>query len=75
MSDWVPYDRWPECARLERPGFVFEVTNKEGQSLYTNCTVPLTLPFDWKSPPVRFRLVEAPPIRHSTPLPDQQKRR
>jgi hypothetical protein len=27
------------------------------------------LPFDWKSPPVQFRLVEEPKPRHSEPVP------
>lgn len=75
MSDWIPFERWQECARLERPGYVFEVANGEGRSLFTACTVPLQQPFDWTSPPVRFRLVTAPPARHSTPLPKPQKQR
>ncbi len=69
MSDWISFDRWPDCARLERPGYVFEVVNGEGRSLVTSCTVPLQFPFDWTSPPVLFRLVEAPPARHSNPIP------
>jgi hypothetical protein len=75
MSDWISYDRWPECSRLERPGFVFEVKNAEGQSLFTACTVPLQLPFDWKSPPLHFRLVAAPPERRSSPIPSPETRR
>jgi hypothetical protein len=74
MSDWIPYERWPECVRMERPGYVFEVTNDKGQSLFTPCTVPLTLPFDWASPPTQFRLVAEPPPRRSSPLPSEQKR-
>jgi len=73
MSEWISYDRWPECARMERPGYVFEMANKEGQSLFTACTVPLQLPFDWKSPPLRFRLVQAPPERHSSPIPGRKR--
>jgi hypothetical protein len=75
MSDWIPYDRWQECTRMERPGFVFEVRNEEGQSLLTPCTIPLQLPFDWKSPPVRFRLVAEPPPRRSSPIPEPQRPR
>ncbi|MXQ12542.1 hypothetical protein [Microvirga makkahensis] len=69
MSDWIAFDLWNECARMERPGYVFEVKNEEGQSLFTGCTVPLRLPADWKSPPMVFRLIEEPKPRHSTPIP------
>ncbi len=72
MSDWIAFDQWKDCARMERPGFVFEVRNGEGQSLLTTCIVPLRLPLDWKSSPVRFRLVQAPKPRHSTPIPTPQ---
>ncbi|MBB3017954.1 hypothetical protein FHR70_000994 [Microvirga lupini] len=69
MSEWIDFDRWQECPRLARPGYVFEVTNAEGQSLFTACEVPLRPPSSWTSAPVRFRLVEAPKPRHSTPIP------
>jgi hypothetical protein len=69
VSEWVDFDRWKDCQQLERPGFVFEIRNAEGQSLFTGCEVPLRLPSSWKSAPVRFRLVEAPRPRHSTPIP------
>jgi hypothetical protein len=69
LSEWVDFDRWKECPQLERPGYVFEVRNAEGQSLFTACDVSLKLPSTWKSAPVRFRLVEAPKPRHSTPIP------
>lgn len=72
MSDWIDFDQWQNCARMERPGFVFEVRNGEGRSLLTTCTVPLQVPFDWKSPPVHFRLVEAPKLRRSNPIPKPQ---
>jgi hypothetical protein len=75
MSDWISYDRWAECIQMERPGFVFEVKNAEGQSLFTTCTVPLQLPFDWKTPPLYFRLVSAPPERRSGPTPQPPKQR
>jgi hypothetical protein len=74
MSEWVAFDHWPECPRLERPGFIFEVSNGEGRSLFTTCTVPLQLPADWKSAPVRFRLVAAPAPRHSSPIPTPRSR-
>jgi hypothetical protein len=70
MSDWISIERWSECARMERPGIIFEIRNSEGQSLLTRCVVPLPeTPFDWKSPPVQFRAVPAPRPRHSTPIP------
>lgn len=69
MSDWIAFEQWSECARMERPGYVFEVRNQEGQSLLTGCTVPLTWPADWTSAPVTFRLIEEPKPRHSTPIP------
>jgi hypothetical protein len=68
LSDWISFDHWPDCARIEQPGFVFEVQNEQGQSLLTTCTVPLQLPFDWKSAPVQFRLLEAPLPRHSNAI-------
>jgi hypothetical protein len=69
MAEWLVFDQWKECAELERPGFIFEVSNAEGHSLFTPCMTPLQLPWDWKSGPVRFRLVEAQKPRHSTPIP------
>ncbi len=68
MSEWIDFDRWPECGSMVRPGIIFEVTNEE-QTLFTNCVVPLPLPVDWKSTPVRFRIVPEPKPRHSSPLP------
>jgi len=73
MSEWIDFERWPDCVRMERPGYVFEVRNGEGRTLLTPCTVPLQLPFDWTSPPVRFRLVEEQRPRHSTPVPRPQR--
>ena len=72
MSDWIDFDQWHNCARMERPGFVFEVRNGEGRSLLTPCTVPLQLPFEWRSPPVDFRLVKALKPRRSNPIPKPQ---
>ena len=69
MGEWVDFERWKECPQLQRPGYVFEVMNAEGQSLFTACEVPLRLPSGWTSSPVRFRLVEAPKPRHSSPIP------
>lgn len=69
MSEWIDFSRWDECKLMERPGYVFEVVNAESQSLLTDCTLVLPIPFDWSSPPARFRLVPAPPLRHSDPIP------
>ena len=73
MGEWIDFDRWQECASMERPGIVFEVTNAEAQSLLTNCVVPLDWPFDWTSPPTRFRLVIELPPTHSNPIPEPAK--
>jgi hypothetical protein len=74
MSDWIDISRWPDCAKMERPGIIFEVRNGLGQSLMTPCVVPMpALPFDWTSPPVMFRAVEAPAPRHSDPMPEPPK--
>ena len=69
MSEWISFDRWPECPRMERPQVVFEVRNREGQSILTSCQVPLPMPFDWTSPPIQFRTVPASLPRHSPPIP------
>jgi len=70
MSDWMAIAHWQECQRMVRPGIVFEIQNREGLSLLSPCTITLPdLPFDWKSPAVRFRAVrEVQPI-HSDPIP------
>jgi hypothetical protein len=74
MGEWLAFVQWPQCQEMARPGIVFEVQNDAGQSLFTPCVVPLgELPFDWKSPPVRFRAISEPPPRHSAPLPRPQK--
>jgi hypothetical protein len=70
--DWMDFDRWPECVSLERPGIVFEVQNGDGLSLLTTCMVPLEVPGEWKTPPLRFRVVPEPMPRHSEPLPGHQ---
>ena len=70
MGEWIAIAQWHECERMARPGIVFEISNAEGLSLFTPCVAPLPpVPFDWKSPPVRFRtVVEAAPER-SAPIP------
>ncbi len=70
MSEWMAIAQWQECEKLAKPGIIFEIRNAEGQSLFTQCVVPLPkMPFDWKSPPVKFRAVIAPKPQHSTPMP------
>ena len=69
MSEWLSIDLWPECRRLERPGIVFEVANEQGQQLLTPCSLALSIPPDWTSPPTRFRAIPAPKPRHSAPIP------
>ena len=69
MCEWVDFSRWDECKAMERPGYVFEVVNVEEQSMLTTCTVPLEMPFDWASSPVKFRMVPESMPRHSDPLP------
>jgi hypothetical protein len=70
MSDWIAIARWAECEQMTRPGIVFEIQNAEGLSLVTHCAAVLPqMPFDWKSPPIRFRAIAEPPARHSEPLP------
>jgi hypothetical protein len=70
MSEWMPIERWPDCVQWERPGIVFELTNAEGLSLFAQCGVMPETPFDWKSPPTRFRAVEEKPPTHSAPIPE-----
>ena len=70
MVDWIPIDQWAECARLERPGIVFEVRNAQGQTLLTACTPEKPqAPFDWTGPALEFRPVPEAPAKHSSPLP------
>ena len=69
MSEWIDIQRWAECVGMERPGMVFEVVNADLQSLLTHCEIPLETPFDWRSPPLKFRVVVEPAPRHSEPLP------
>ncbi len=70
MTDWIAIAQWHECAKMARPGIVFELKNTEGLTLLTPCVaaVPAT-PYGWKSPPIVFRAVEAPKPQHSTPMP------
>jgi len=74
VNDWIDFDQWKNCAQMERPGFIFEVRNEAGESLFTPCTHPLRMPPDWTSAPVHFRLVQEPKPRHSTPAPKPRQR-
>jgi hypothetical protein len=69
MCEWIDFSRWDECKAMERPGYVFEVVNAEEQRMLTTCTVPLEMPLDWSSSPVKFRMVPEQEPRHSDPLP------
>lgn len=69
MADWIDFSRWPDCSALARPGHVFEVENAQGQVLITACEGRLDVPWDWRSGPVRFRPVPAPPPTLSNPIP------
>lgn len=71
MGEWLDIARWPECVNMTGPGIVFEIRNAEGQAVLTPCMVPLpAMPFDWKSPPLRFRAIAEPPAQHSRPAPE-----
>ena len=69
MSEWIDFERWLECVRMERLGIVFEVENGNGQRLFTPCVIPLREPFDWRSRATRYRPVPAARPRHSFPIP------
>jgi hypothetical protein len=69
MGEWHPISDWSRCADLARPGIVFELQNAREQSLFSPCGPLPERPFDWAEGPVRFRLVEEPPPRHSEPIP------
>ncbi len=69
VGEWTPIEKWSDCRQLERPGFIFEIQNASGQTLFTRCTPHLNVPFDWTSAPVRFRAIPEPAPQRSTPLP------
>jgi hypothetical protein len=70
MGEWMAIAEWQRCLEMARPGIVFEMRNAAGQSLFTPCVpvVPST-PFDWTSPPLKFRAVREAPPEHSAPIP------
>jgi hypothetical protein len=70
MSEWTGIAQWQQCQAQAHPGVVFELRNAEGQSLFTACVPQVPpAPFDWKSPPIEFRVVAAPRPQHSNPMP------
>jgi hypothetical protein len=70
MGEWIAIALWQQCTQMAKPGFVFEVRNAEGQSLFTPCVRPLPAPpHDWTSPPKEFRRVPEPQPEHSAPAP------
>ena len=73
MGEWIAIEQWADCQHLARPGFVFEIRNAAGQSLFTSCGPLLALPFDWSATPVRFRLVREPPPQRSAPIPPPKR--
>jgi hypothetical protein len=68
-AEWMDMALWADCARLERPGYVFEIENAQGMTIQTPCTAQVDVPFDWTSPPLRFRLIAEQPAVRSTPMP------
>jgi hypothetical protein len=75
MSDWVDIEKWQHCLDMARPGIVFEIRNADGQCMITPCTAAVpTLPFDWKSAPLRFRAIAEPLPQHSPPMPKPKER-
>ena len=70
MGEWISIERWQDCLELARPGIIFEISNAEGNSMFTPCVLPMPpAPHNWKSAAVRFRAIPEPAPRHSTPLP------
>lgn len=68
---WLPISEWGRCAELVRPGFIAELRNAEGQSLFTPCAPEVPKgPFDWASPASEFRVILEPTSTHSGPLPE-----
>lgn len=70
MDGWISMERWPECRTMDKPGIVFEVRNAEGAAMFVPCVVPFPgAPWDWTSPPLRFRIVPIEKPRRSGPIP------
>lgn len=70
MGEWMTIALWSACADLAGAGMVVELRNNEGLILTTAWTASLPpMPFDWKSPPVEFRIAPEMAPTHSTPIP------
>ena len=69
LGGWIAIERWADCQHMARSGFVFEIQNGAGQSLFTCCGPLLSQPFDWSAAPVRFRLVRESAPGRSGPIP------
>jgi len=70
MSEWISIAQWNDCAKMARPGIVFEIRNADGRTMLTPCVQPLPpAPFDWRSPPLQFRAVAEPKPERSAPIP------
>lgn len=70
MGEWVAIEQWNQCLNMAKPGIIFEIRNAEDQWLLTPCVLPLpSVPFDWKSPALKFRAIPEPKPEHSTPVP------
>jgi len=70
MSEWMAIAQWQDCAKMAKPGIIFEIRNAEGQSLLTPCVGLLPAkPFDWKSAAIKFRAIPQPKPKHSSPMP------
>jgi hypothetical protein len=75
MNEWMTIAQWHECEEMTRPGIVFELKNAEGRTILSPCVAEVPAkPFDWKSPPLMFRAVDAPKPEHSTPMPPPKNR-
>ena len=50
-------------------GFVFEIQNAVGESLFTDGGSLLSRPFDWSAGPVRFRMIRETAPERAAPMP------
>ena len=66
---WMSMERWPASAAMERPGYVFELENRYGMTIQMHWDEEIILPFDWTSPPLRFRLIVEAEAERSGPIP------
>ncbi len=70
---WFKISKWDDCSHLMNKGYIFEIQNAEGQSMFSECVAGVPkAPFDWHSDAVRFRLVKEPKPEHEDPFPGRQ---